>query len=473
MSDSESEDNYTCEFCNIIIDNENKAILRHKRICESNPQNNKLIFNELNHNYSININNNSNKDIYLEEEDNSNNSNNTTLLDDMLISGMIEVDDKNYIPITIEMILKNNAANINKNSKRKNSNNLNEIITKVNKLEHLDLSCMNLNFIYNKKNIDFTLFQSLIKIDISNNKIKSLEFINYLAFQNSFSITNINISNNLIENIHNIESFVNLSIFDCSFNKITNISSLAKFNKLSVLIINNNNLCYTSSTIKILRELRYLNNLSIHSNPFLNEINGYKHILIHKIKSLNILDNKTITDIDCDLAKEYFNNNELNNTWYLQEKENNNLNYDKNNEVNNKNITNKINYNKEENYNLVTTNKGKVISNIKCLSLQSKCNSKIEKSSIHIKKDNKSTLYNKKNSNNKINDNKDYEQLLKALKLSNEKVKSLELQLENSENINKTLELEINNIKNEKDKLEISIKQVISTGKDKQLKIEK
>ena len=123
----------------------------------------------------------------------------------------------------------------------------------------------------------------------------------------------LDLSNNKIENITQIESLVNLEILNFSHNNITVISSLIKLTLLKELHLNNNKLMYTTSTFKTLIELKKLSNLSIENNPFLEEIPGFRYLFINKLKTIEILDNIKITEVDNDLAKEYINTSKVNN----------------------------------------------------------------------------------------------------------------------------------------------------------------
>jgi hypothetical protein len=112
------------------------------------------------------------------------------------------------------------------------------------------------------------------------------------------------LSNNNIDDITALEELSSLEIVELESNKITNINSLNKCPNIHKLYVANNNLRYKIATLKTLQFLN-VTDLTIQSNPFLDEILGYRHLLIYKLKSLKKLDHQEISDIDIDIAAKF------------------------------------------------------------------------------------------------------------------------------------------------------------------------
>lgn len=256
MKEQIDDDEYLCEYCGIIIEKDEKIISRHNRICEKK-----------------------------EKVDN---------VTDLETKNQESAKSK-FMPLTYEMIGVRS-------------------VSEAYRIEELDLGNRELSLIINKKNVDFADLLCLKSLNLSCNKLKDLSFLTFLG--NGLKV--LNIENNQIESLHFMEHLSELEILHASSNQLSIISSLAKLQKLKELKLDNNNLQYTTSTLKILQELNKLRTLTIFNNPFLNEIQCYKHIFIHKFKNLEKLDNNDITAVDVDLAKQYFDTNQMNKTWYNQ-----------------------------------------------------------------------------------------------------------------------------------------------------------
>lgn len=432
-SENENSDSeYTCSLCKAIIQNDDKTKLRHDRICS------KLSFNE-----------------------ESSLSNTQSIL--------VTVRDNNtkssiFKALTLEELnLKDN----------------NELLY----IEEIDISNKDLIYIINKKNIDFTDMISLISLNISCNNLINISFLIYIS-----SIKILDISNNNIDDISPIENLTKLENFNGSNNKIATISSLIKLGNIREVLLNMNNLQYSTSTFRVLKQIKSLRVLSIGDNPFLDEVPLYKHIFINKIKNIEVLDGVRITDIETDIAKEYVRNigKEHNNILLSSIKNENEeeeeedvstceKNFHKETIKFKGNVITKIEKedktSKKDSLNKpVDSNTKLVKSNVKNFNCTANISNTLNKQ-VLLNKISKEVMKKEKERlnvkvNNKISDRN--EESSKDLKIS-----SLEIQIENLMNLTKQLENENENLKNENENLKISNKSVISNMKDKQLKLEK
>lgn len=435
-SENENSDSeYTCSLCKAIIQNDDKAKLRHDRICSK---------------------------ISLNEESSFSNT------QSMLVTA---IDNNTKLSIFKALTLE--ELNLKDN---------NELLY----IEEIDISNKDLSYIINKKNIDFTDMISLISLNISGNNLVNISFLIYIS-----SIKILNISNNNIEDISPIENLTKLEIFNGSKNKIATISSLIKLSNLREVLLNMNNLQYSTSTFRVLKQIKSLRVLSIGDNPFLDEVPLYKHIFINKIKNLEVLDGVSITDVETDIAKEYVRNigKEHNNILLSSIKNENKDNNEEDEEVS----TCEKNFHKE-----TIKFKGNVITKIEKKDETSKKDSlnKAPDYNTKVLKGNVKNLNSTANLSNNLNKqvllNKISKEVMKKekeklnVKVNNKisnrneqssdkdlKISSLEIQIENLMNLTKQLEYENQNLKNENENLKFSNKTVISNMKDKQLKLEK
>lgn len=438
MKEQIEDDEYLCEVCQAIMEKDEKIISRHKRICEK-----------------------------IEPEASS-------------VKAVLPNQDSGkytFTPITHEMLGMKSVSDIFR-------------------LEEIDLRSRELTLIVNKKNIDFTDFLCLKSLNLSNNKLKDLSFLTFLGD----GLKVLNIGQNNIESLHFIEHLSELEILYTSGNSLSIISSLAKLPKLKELTLDNNNLQYTTSTLKILNELQKLRLLTIYNNPFLNEIQSYKHIFVHKFKNLEKLDNAEITSIDADLAKQYFESNQLNKTWYNQsfkkseaeDETTTNVKQEAKTESSN-NITKEIrnspakldlDLSEYKNKTFVLKSKpkeqGKITEPIKFKGTTITPMG-VKKEQIKLNPCNLQSKL-KQNDNNtpdpkpQRDENSFFQNEIKRyeaeLKHKDIKIEGLETQMENLINITVQLESQLDTEKREKEQMKLNKKQIVF-GKDKQLKSEK
>ena len=321
----------------------------------------------------------------------------------------------------------------------------------LNNVEEADLSNRELKIIINKKKVDFKELKSLLILNISNNLLTSLVFLQCIK-----SLKELNVSYNKIESLLPLEELTNISKLNVSNNNISVISSLTKLNILNELDISYNNITYATSSLKIIKGLKKLKNLSISNNPFLVEIANYKYVFINKFKNLDILDNQKITEVEVDLAKKYVEDTDFNNTWHGKSFLGKNLNNEENCEIAQQ-------YKKIE-FQETKEPLQKIINLEEQIKVKGKTLDKVEYKSI------KTTLVEKKPTQfqqKELLSNSKLISLEEENKKKQLKIESLQIQLENLSLINNQLE---NNNRELKDQLDL--KKPIIQNKDKYLKNE-
>ena len=293
-----------------------------------------------------------------------------------------------------------------------------------------------LNLSKKNKKVSFEKLSELFVLNLSYNELYEINDI--ISFE---SLKELDISNNKIEDISFCENLPNLCIFNAENNNIITITSLNICSKIKILKLSNNNIKYLNSTLRTIKNLLNLEELSIKGNPFLSELFSYREYFITFYSKINILDNEKI-----DEEKRIFSEN-----FY---KENNPL-YKNNikrplsskhgiNE--NKNKINSIDDEEEEdidNDNLINSNMFKTQINFG----ENYINNK-KKENVESEKDNK-----------KINDELEEEIRLKEIvNKQNEAIKNLKLELERSSKINEKYENEIEKYKSELEVYEKDLK---------------
>lgn len=324
--------------------------------------------------------------------------------------------------ITNEMIFNNNYDKIDDE--------------KYKEIHELNLSKKNITNFKNNKKVSFEKLSELFVLNLSYNELYEINDI--ISFE---SLKELDISNNKIEDISFCENLPNLCIFNAENNNIITITSLNICSKIKILKLSNNNIKYLNSTLRTIKNLLNLEELSIKGNPFLSELFSYREYFITFYSKINILDNEKI-----DEEKRIFSEN-----FY---KENNPL-YKNNikrplsskhgiNE--NKNKINSIDDEEEEdidNDNLINSNMFKTQINFG----ENYINNK-KKENVESEKDNK-----------KINDELEEEIRLKEIvNKQNEAIKNLKLELERSSKINEKYENEIEKYKSELEVYEKDLK---------------
>lgn len=324
--------------------------------------------------------------------------------------------------ITNEMIFNNNYDKIDDE--------------KYKEIHELNLSKKNITNFKNNKKVSFEKLSELFVLNLSYNELYEINDI--ISFE---SLKELDISNNKIEDISFCENLPNLCIFNAENNNIITITSLNICSKIKILKLSNNNIKYLNSTLRTIKNLLNLEELSIKGNPFLSELFSYREYFITFYSKINILDNEKI-----DEEKRIFSEN-----FY---KENNPL-YKNNikrplsskhgiNE--NKNKINSIDDEEEEdidNDNLINSNMFKTPFNFG----ENYINNK-KKENVESEKDNK-----------KINDELEEEIRLKEIvNKQNEAIKNLKLELERSSKINEKYENEIEKYKSELEVYEKDLK---------------
>ena len=179
--------------------------------------------------------------------------------------------------ITNEMIFNNNYDNIDDE--------------KYKEIHELNLSKKNITNFKNHKKVSFEKLSELFVLNLSYNTLYEINDI--ISFEN---LKELDISNNKIEDISFCENLPNLCKFNAENNNIITITSLNICSKMKVLKISNNKIKYLNSTLRTIKNLFNLEELSIKGNPFLSELFSYREYFISFYPKINILDNEKIDD---------------------------------------------------------------------------------------------------------------------------------------------------------------------------------
>ena len=107
------------------------------------------------------------------------------------------------------------------------------------------------------------------------------------------NLSYLNISSNIIEDISPMQSLIRLSTLKASDNKIKDISALITCKKLIKLKLNNNQIYSFERTLKTLKSLPRLLNLSLLANPCTGKIKDFKEKLCFAL-SLEKIDKEIV-----------------------------------------------------------------------------------------------------------------------------------------------------------------------------------
>ena len=202
---------------------------------------------------------------------------------------------ENIYEITEEMILKNIKENkdneINNDDKYKD-------------IHELNLSKKNIVNFKNNKNISFEKLQELYILNLSDNLISEANDIKY--FEN---LRELYMNNNKLEDINFCEFLPNLIILNFENNSIITITSLNICVKLKILKLANNQIKYLNSTLRIFKNLKNLEEITIKNNPFLSELNSYREYFISNYKNIQKFDNEEIQEEKRKIAEKFYKEN--------------------------------------------------------------------------------------------------------------------------------------------------------------------
>ena len=203
--------------------------------------------------------------------------------------------NENIYEITEEMIFKNIKENKN-----------NEIINddKYKDIHELNLSKKNIINFKNNKDISFEKLQELYILNLSYNLISEANDIKY--FEN---LRELYMNNNKLEDINFCEFLPNLIILNLENNSIITITSLNICIKLKVLKLANNQIKYLNSTLRIFKNLKNLEEITIKNNPFLSELNSYREYFISNYKNIQKFDNEEISEEKRKIAEKFYKEN--------------------------------------------------------------------------------------------------------------------------------------------------------------------
>ena len=135
--------------------------------------------------------------------------------------------------------------------------------------------------ILNNKDISFEKLQELYILNLSDNLISEANDIKY--FEN---LRELYMNNNKLEDINFCEYLPNLIILNFENNSIITITSLNICVKLKALKLANNQIKYLNSTLRIFKNLKNLEEITIKNNPFLSELNSYRDYFISNYKNI-------------------------------------------------------------------------------------------------------------------------------------------------------------------------------------------
>ena len=203
--------------------------------------------------------------------------------------------NENIYEITEEMIFKN--IKDNKDNEINNDD-------KYSNIHELNLSKKNIINFKNNKDISFEKLQELYVLNLSDNLISEANDIKY--FEN---LRELYINNNKLEDINFCEFLPNLIILNLENNSITTITSLNICIKLKVLKLANNQIKYLNSTLRIFKNLKNLEEITIKNNPFLSELNSYRDYFISNYKNIQKFDNEEISEEKRKIAEKFYKEN--------------------------------------------------------------------------------------------------------------------------------------------------------------------
>ena len=203
--------------------------------------------------------------------------------------------NKDYIyEINEEMIIKNTDGRdeeINQDNKYK-------------QIHEINLSKKNIINFKNKKNVSFEKLQDLYILNLSENIISEANDIKY--FEN---LRELYMNNNKLEDISFCEFLPNLTILNLENNNITSITSLNICIKLKILKLSSNNIKYLNSTLKIFKNLKNLEEVTIKQNPFLSELFSYREYFISNYNNIKKFDEEIITEEKRNKAEIFYKEN--------------------------------------------------------------------------------------------------------------------------------------------------------------------
>ena len=203
--------------------------------------------------------------------------------------------NENIYEITEEMIFKNIKENkdeeIDKDDRYKD-------------IHELNLSKKNIINFKNNKKISFEKLQELYVLNLSDNLISEANDIKY--FEN---LRELYMNNNKLVDISFCEFLPNLIIMNFENNSIITITSLNICIKLKVLKLANNQIKYLNSTLRIFKNLKNLEEITIKNNPFLSELTSYREYFISNYKNIQKFDDEIITEENRKIAESFYKEN--------------------------------------------------------------------------------------------------------------------------------------------------------------------
>ena len=175
---------------------------------------------------------------------------------------------------------------------------------KYKEIHELNLSKKNITNFKNHKKVSFEKLSELFVLNLSYNELYEINDI--ISLEN---LKELDISNNKIEDISFCENLPNLTNFNAENNNIITITSLNICSKMKILKISNNKIKYLNSTLRTIKNLLNLEELSIKGNPFLSELFSYREYFISFYSKINILDSEKIDDEKRIFSEKFYKEN--------------------------------------------------------------------------------------------------------------------------------------------------------------------
>ena len=183
-----------------------------------------------------------------------------------------------------------------------NNNDLDE--GKYKEIKEINLCKKNLMIFKNNKKINFEKLSELNLLNISHNYLTDINDVHF--FEN---LKELYLNNNKIEDISFCEKLPNLAILNAEYNNIITITSLNICSKLKILKLSHNKIKYLNSTLRTIKNLKNIDELSIKENPFLSELFSYREYFITNYPNIKIFDEEKINNDTKIFAEKFYKEN--------------------------------------------------------------------------------------------------------------------------------------------------------------------
>lgn len=134
------------------------------------------------------------------------------------------------------------------------------------------------------------MLRGLLALNLSRNSLSQINVI-----QNFSGLKELNVSSNKLGNLLPVMKLTSLSVLLASNNKLKDILPLKQCTQLTVLKLENNQLFNFEETVKTLKLLHKLSDLSVFLNPCTKKTKNYQETLSSELLSLETLDERPVT----------------------------------------------------------------------------------------------------------------------------------------------------------------------------------